>query len=306
MKAISIFLISITSLKVYSQDCHIPAMDYTPKEFIGSYSLYEFTLNAPKKIKDSVLLVTATYDSLQLTQTKIAYTKVHTMAGTHRDPGIDKIQLDTNGNVLSLKKYAEKKSYNNGYKYVGLEQCTYDDKGCLLSASTYASANIPMTFAYTDSSFEETIKHNYSHRANPDCISRYHYKDSLITVIENYRDGSLTFRNQLSYASGKLTEAKAYKPDGTLFSIVEFIHIPTGFTQTLSYYSGQDKDVKKEDDSYYWKYTKDKDKVVEIEYGKNNAVIDRNKYTYDIQGRLETVKLYDGKSLKYTYKYYYE
>lgn len=293
------------SFNAYSQDCQIPAINYNPKEVIGNYSLYEFTPNTPQNSKDSVLLITAIYDSIELTQMKIMYANVHSMAGAYRDPGIDKMQLDSNRNILSQKIYGEGKTYDGKYKYISLDQCSYNDKGYLLSESTYASSNIPLTFVYTDSSFEQVIKQNYSHRAGPDCISRYHYKDSLILVIENYKDGALTFKNLLTYTAGNVTEAKAYKPDGTLFSTIKFSHSPKGFTQTLFFYSGKGDALKKAEDSYYWKYTKEQGRIVELEYGKNSIVIDKNRYAYDAKGRIASVKMYDAKVLKYLHKYYY-
>lgn len=303
MRAI-FFLTCIISLSLtaYSQDCHVPVLNYNPKEVVGNYSMYEFT---PGKIKDSVLLKNSSYDSIHRIQMKVRYRPVHSMASTYKDPGIEKIQLDSNGHVVSQKTYAEGETYNGRYKYIGLDECTYTETGYLLSESMFASANIPITFAYSDSSFDGVIKQNYSHRATPDCMSRYHYKDSLIIVIENYMDGALTFKNLLSYTSGVLTGTKAYKPDGTMFSSVEFNYSSKGFTQTLYYYSGQSKAVKKEEVSYYFKYTKEKGKIVEVEYGKNGIMIDKNKYVYDSKGRIAVVKMYDEKSLKYIHKYFY-
>jgi len=304
MKTI-LFLIGIISisLQAYSQDCHIPVINYAPKEVIGDYYMYEFSEG---KKKDSILLIASAYDSIQLTQTKIMYANVHSMAGAYRDPGIDKIQLDTNGNILGQHIYGEGKAYDGKYKYISLDQCSYNDKGFLLSESSYAPANIPLTFMYTDSTFEQVIKKNYSHRASPDCNSQYHYKDSLISIIENYKDGSLLFKNELSYTSGKIVQTKAYKPDGILFAIVEYSYSTKGFTQTLYYFSEENKVLKKEEDSYYWKYTKEQGRIIELEYGKNGIVIDKNKYVYDLKGQLIMVKMYDKKSLIYIYKYYYE
>jgi len=86
----------------------------------------------------------------------------------------------------------------------------------------------------------------------------------------------LIFKNLLTYISENITEAKGYKPDGTLFSKIEFSHSPKGFTQTLYYcyyyyyYSEQGDALKKGADSYYWKYTKEQGRIVELEYGKND------------------------------------
>lgn len=298
------FLTFIIGFNAYSQDCHIPVIDYTPKEIIGNYTVYEFT---PNTNKDSVLLITATYDSVRLILTKTMYAEAHRMAGSYRDPGIYKIHLDTNKHMVCQKIYAEGRTYNGKYKYIGLDECTYDNLGNILSESRYGTSNIPVTFIYTDSTFEEVVKHNYSHRASPDCVSKYRYEYHRIVAIENYKDGALFFKNELKYTSIDLTEAKAYKPDGTLFSTVEFNYSPKGFTQTLYYFSEYNKELKKEEDSYYWKHTKDnRGRIVEIEYGKNGAVIDKNKYTYDLQGRIVMVKMYDKKSLVYIHKYFYE
>lgn len=316
MKAL-VFLICILciGLNAYSQDCHVPFIKYSPKEIIGNYSIYEFIPRPGKKSKDgkenkdgkdSVLIITAVYDSARLLQTKTLYRDVYTMAGSYRDPGIYKIQLDTNKNVVCQKIYAEGKTYNGKYKYIGLDECTYDNLGNILSESTYGTSNIPVTFVYADSTFEQAIKQNYSHRASPDCMSKYRYEYRRVAVIENYKDGALLFKNELTYTSIDLTGAKAYKPDGTLFSTVEFNYFPKGFTQTLYYFFEQNKELKKEEDSYYWKYTKERGRIVEIEYGKNGTAIDKNKYTYDMKGRIATVKMYDAKSLQHTYKYYYE
>ena len=300
------FLICIISFNAFSQDCHIPFIDYAPKEIIGNYKVYEFTPNDAIRNKDSVLLITASYDSIRLIQTKTMYAEAHHMAGLYRDPGIYKMQLDTNKNILCQKIYAEGRTYNGKYKYIGLDECTYDNLGNLLSESTYGTSNVPVTFVYTDSTFEDAIKQNYSHRASPDCISKYRYEYFRVAAIENYKDGALLFKNELSYTSIDLMQAKAYKPDGTLFSIVEFNYSPKGFTQTLNYFSEHNKELKKEADSYYWKYTKERGRIVEVEYGKNGAMIDKNKYTYDSQGRIVMVKMYDDrKSLMYVHKYYY-
>jgi hypothetical protein len=302
------FLVCIISLSFtsYSQDCHIPSIDYHPKEIIGGYSLYQFTPNASPKTKDSLLLITGVYDSIESMQLKIMYADVHSMASAYKDPGVDRIKVDSNRNVLSRKTYSEGKTYDGKYKYVGLNECTYNDKGALLSESFYGTSNIPLTFVYADTSLEQVIKQNYSHRASPDCITRYIYKEGLLTAIESYKQGALAFRNVLSYTAGNLTEAKAYKPDGTLFSIIEFNYSGRGFTQTLYFYTGQGKDIKKLDDSYYWKYTKDEDRIVEIECGKNGSTINKNKYAYDARGRISVIKMYDTKSLKFVHKYYYE
>lgn len=298
-----ILLACILTFNTYGQDCRIPVIDYAPKEIVGNYFLYEFS---PKNSKDSILLIAATYDSVQFIQYKIMYANVHTMAATYKDPGVDKIKLDTNGNVLCRKVYAEGKTYDGRYKYISLDECTYDEKGDLLSESIYGTSNIPLTFAYVDSTFEEVIKQNYSRRASPDCVSRYLYKDGILTVIENYKDGALILKNVLTYTSGNLTQAKAYKADGTLFSIVECSYSSKGFTQVLNYYSEQNKEIKKSEDSYYWKYTKEKDRIVEVEIGKNSSMINKNRYVYDSDGRMLLVKMYDAKSLKYVHKYYYE
>jgi len=300
-----LFLACIISLKSYSQDCHIPAFDYTPKDIIGNYSIYQFIPNTSKKKIDSVLLVTSTYDSIDRFQTKTMYKEVHTMAGLYKDPGILKIHLDSNKNIVCQKMYAEGQTYNGKYKYIGLDECTYDNLGNILSESTYGTSNIPVTFLYTDSTFEEAIKQNYSHRASPDCMSKYRYEYRRAAVIENYKDGALLFKNELSYTSIDLTGAKAYKADGTLFATLEFSYSPKGFTQTLYYFSEHNNELKKEEDWYYWKYTKEKDRIVEIEYGKNGTVIDKNKYTYDSKGRIASVKMYNEKSLMFIHKYYY-
>jgi hypothetical protein len=301
-----LFITCIITFNAYSQDCHIPVMNYHPKEIIGNYSLYKFTPGTDKKSKDSVLLVTSVYDSIQRIQIKTMYADVHKMAGSFMDPGIHKIHLDSNGNIICRKIYAEGKTYNGKYKYIGLDECTYDNFGNILSESTYGTSNVPVTFVYTDSTFEQVIKQNYSHRAGPDCISRYHYEYRRIAAIENYKDGALLFKNELSYTSLDVMTTKAYKPDGTLFSLVEFNYSPKGFTQTLYYYFEQNKELKKEEDFYYWKYKKERGRIVEIEYGKNGALIDRNKYVYDKNGRIILIKMYDKKALVHTYKYFYE
>src|SRR4051812_47131929 len=125
-----LLLICISTFKAYSQDCHIPAIDYGPKEIVGNYSVYQFT---PKTGKDSILLITATYDSILLIETKTMYAKVHTMAGLHKDAGIDKIKFDVYKNVLCQKMYAEGERYDGRYKYIELNEWAYDDEGYLLS-----------------------------------------------------------------------------------------------------------------------------------------------------------------------------
>ncbi|ABG59645.1 hypothetical protein [Cytophaga hutchinsonii] len=301
MKTI-LFLICIFTFNAYSQDCHIPVLDYSPKEVVGNYSVYQFT---PKKIKDSFLLITAVYDSVQMIGTKILHHKTHSMAGSYRDPGVDKIQFDVYKNVLSKKTYGEGEKYDGKYKYIGLNERVYNYDGHLVSESNYGTSNIPSAFVYADSVFEQAIKQNYAHRATPDCISRYQYKEGHCTGIENYMNGSLTFTNMLSYTAGNITQAKGYKPDGTVFSLIEFTYSPKGFTQTLYYGSEQNNEFEKEEDSYFWKYKKEQGRIVELSYGKNGTVIDRNEYVYNSKGRLVMVKMYDGKVLKYIHKYYY-
>lgn len=300
---IILFITCILTFNAYSQDCHIPAIDYSPKEVVGNYSVYQFTA---QKSKDSVLLIEATYDSIQLLEVKTMYAKVHIMAGLHKDPGIDKIQFDVYKNVLCQKMYAEGERYDGRYKYIELNEWAYNDEGYLLSGSRYGSSNIPVSFVYADSSFEQAIKQNYAHRASPDCISRYQYTDGRLTVIENYMNGALAFRNQLTYTAGNLTLAKGYKPDGTVFSMIEFSYTPNGFTQTLYYGTEQNGEFKKEENSYFWKYKKVQGRIVELSYGKNNVAINKNEYTYNTKGRLIMVKMYEGKTLKYIHKYYYK
>ena len=300
MKSI-LFLCCIISFSAYSQDCQVPALDYNPKDVLGNYTLYQFI---PKNNKDSILLVTGVYDSLLMIQTNTLHVKVHTMAGTYRDPGVNKIQFDVYKNILCKKTYGE--TYDGKYKYIGLHEYAYNDDGYLIAQSNYGTSNVPLSFVYMDSVFEQTIKQNYAHRAAADCISRYQYKDGQLAIIENYINGALTFTNKLNYTSGRLMEAKGYKADGTEYSIIEFTYLPKGFTQTMHYVYKQNNALKEEADSYFWKYRKEQDRIVEISYGKNSEIIDRNEYVYNAKGKLIMVKLYDGKALKYIQKYYYQ
>ncbi len=300
MRAI-LFLFCIITFSASSQDCRIPVIDYAPNEIIGNYFLYQFM---PKKSGDSILLITGTYDSIQMIQTNVQHVKVHSMAGTYRDPGVSKIHFDVYRNILCRKTYGE--TYDGKYKYIALHERTYNDEGYLVSQSNYGTSNVPSSFVYADSLFEQAIKQNYTHRAAADCISRYQYKDGHVVLIENFMNGSLVYANELSYTSGNLTMTKVYNPDGTKYAVVEFVYSSKGFTQTLYYVHEQDGQLKKEPDSYFWKYKKEQGRITELSYGKNGEVIDRNEYGYNTRGRLTMVKLYDAKSLKYIQKYYYK